>query len=273
MKYLIPFDFSEVSRNAVENAIKLVKVTGGDLFLLHIVKNRKDFKTQELKLRNYVESIPKKQDYSISFNVVIGDIFTDIGKIAEYHGADIIVMGTHGVDTLQKMFGSNAVKVINHATTPFIIFQENCKINQLKKIIMPISVETRSMQVLRFAVKLSKKFNAEIHLVGRHHKDEFLLHKENSNIILSKKFLVKNSVKHHFELVNVSKSDFLDYLLDYATMQKADMIACTYYSDSVMPMFEKFVQNIINNDQQIPVICVNAQSLYQVDSSLSFLTI
>jgi nucleotide-binding universal stress UspA family protein len=273
MKYLIPFDFSPMSKNALKHALRLAKVDGGDLFLLHIVNDRQLIRKNEILLRDFVSTLNHEKDTHVSFNVVVGDIFNDIGKIADYHGADLIVMGTHGVDAMQKFFGSNAIKIIRSATVPIIVIQEESDYRELNKIVMPISIEKQSMQVLRVATQLSKKYNAEIHLVGRKHDDEFLKNKENANVILAKRHLLENNVKHHFEIIEVSKSKFPETFLEYAKNNSADIIATTYYSDSLMPMFEKFVQNLIVNDGHIPVLCLNAQSLSKINSTLSFMTV
>jgi nucleotide-binding universal stress UspA family protein len=273
MNYLIPFDFTDASKNAVKHAIRLAAVSSGNLYMLNIVKDKSEMKDNERKLNQYLIELPKYENISYSAHVVVGDIFTDIGKIAEYHGADFVVMGTHGVDMMQKIFGSNSVKIINSAEVPFIVIQENANETELKKIILPFSIETKSMQVLRFASQLSKTYQAEIHLVGRLHDDEFLKHKENANVILAKRYLLENNIDHHFEMMDVSKSKFLDAVVDYAQKENANMIACTYFSDALLPVFEKFVQHLINNEAKIPVLCLNAKSLSKINSTLSFMTV
>lgn len=273
MKYLVPTDFSPVSQNAIKQAINWCSITGGNLFLLHLVKNKNEFKLREKQLNAELEKLKKNTSVEMTGHVVIGDIFTDIGKIAEYHGADLVMMGTHGVDMMQKIFGSNSIKIITHSVVPFVVFQEKAPVKRLKKIVMPVSFDVESVQVTRLAVELSKAFDAEIHLIGRLHSDEWMRHKVNSNIALVEKYMMKNKVKSSFELADVSKSDFQDYLLDYCKTHRVDLLATTYYTDSMLPMFEKFVQHLIVNDQKIPVLCVNAQSLSSVSSQFSFMTV
>ena len=89
---------------------------------------------------------------------------------------------------------------------------------------------------------------------------------------MAKKHLLEVGVEHHFELTSISKSDFPDFIVRFAKENNADLIASTYFSDSIMPMFEKFVQNLIVNEAHIPVVCINAQSLSKADSVLSFMT-
>lgn len=272
MKYLIPFDFTPASKNAVKHAERLAKSTGGELFLLHIVAEKEMIKSKVILLKEYISSLSVSPSIEIVSQVVVGDIFTDIGKISDYHGADLIVMGTHGVDMMQKIFGSNAIKMIRNSTVPFIVTQEESDEKELKKIVMPFSIEKKSMQVLRFATQLSKMYNSEIILLGRNHTDEVFKHQENTNVLVANKFLKERNVAHRFEIVDVSKGDFQDFVIDYAKKEEADLIATTYFSDSLLPMFEKFIQNLIVNKHHIPVLCVNAQSLTKADSVMSFMT-
>jgi len=273
MKYLVPYDFSDISKNAVEQAIQLAITTGGDIFLLHIVKNKDDFKERERQLKDYVSQLKASSNTTVSAHVVVGNIFTDIGKIAEYHGADLVLMGTHGVDALQKIFGSNSVKIINHSVVPFVVIQENCKMKDIHKIVMPMSFASESIQVLRFAVEISKAFGAEIHLIGRKQSDEWMMNKVRSNVVIAERYMNKNKVKHSVDLTDIPKGEFQQYIIDYCAANNIDLLATTYYSDSMMPMFEKFVQHLIVNPHLIPVMCVNAQTLSKISSQFSFITI
>ncbi|MCE3296095.1 MAG: universal stress protein UspA-like protein [Crocinitomicaceae bacterium] len=273
MKYLVPYDFTTISQNAVQHALRLCKVSGGNLFLLHIVKNKNDYKDKEKELNSYISGLDIPQGIDVSGHVVVGDIFTDIGKIAEYHGADLVVMGTHGVDALQKIFGSRSVKIITHSVVPFVVVQENSQMQGIHKIVMPVSFESESIQVLRAAAHLSKLFDAEIHLIGRHQEDEFAQTKVNVNIIVAKKFMDENKVKHSFEVVDIPKSEFMDYLLEYSEKNGADLLAASYYTGNTLPIFAKFVQNLIVNTKNIPVLCVNAEALTHISSQYSFITV
>ena len=124
MKYLIPFDFTEVGKNAVKHTQRLADISGGEIYILHLVEKRELLKEKEHLLNEYVSSLKTKSNFEINSHVVVGNIFSDIGKIADYHGADFVVMGTHGLDGMQKIFGSNVLKIINNSSVPFIVIQE-----------------------------------------------------------------------------------------------------------------------------------------------------
>lgn len=270
MKYLIPFDFSSVSEHAVVQAQKLAAKTDGTLLLVHFISDEAERAEKETKFKQYIASL--QPEYKCDFLVEKGHVFDDIGKVAETAESDYVVMGTHGVNLRQRMFGSNAIKVISNCNIPFLVFQEGADFHGITKIVMPISIESKSMQVLRYAAALGKIYNAEIHLVGRLHSDEFLKRKENANVLVISRFLKDAGVSYHFEIVDKDRKEFEDYILAYAKEVQADLIAATYYSDAILTVFEKFVQNLIVNDEQIPVLSLNAQSLSRASSSLSFMT-
>ena len=273
MKYLVPFDFTEVSKNALTYALNLANKSGGEILVVHFVKEKSLSAGKEILLKEYLSTVKSDEKINVSSQVLVGDFFIDIGKVAEFQKASVVVMGTHGVDLKQKIFGSNAIEIITNANLPFIVAQENCEIKEIKKIVLPFSIETRSMQILRFVTELAKIHDAEIVLIGRNHDDdEVFKHKENANVILAKRHLLENDVKHRFEIVDVTKSHFLEYVIDFAETENADLIATTYFSDSLFPIFEKFIQNLIVNKFNIPVVCLNAQSLSHSDGAMSYMT-
>jgi nucleotide-binding universal stress UspA family protein len=272
MKYLVPFDFTEVSKNALTYAINLANKSGGEILVIHFVEEKSLSAGKEILMKEYLSTANLDKKINVSSQVLVGDFFIDIGKIAEFQKASVVVMGTHGVDLKQKIFGSNAIEIITNANLPFIVAQENCEIKAIKKIVLPFSIETKSMQILRFVTDLAKINDAEIVLIGRNHAEEVFKHKENANVILAKRHLLKNDVKHRFEIVEVTKSHFLEYIIDFAETENADLIATTYFSDSLFPIFEKFIQNLIVNKFKIPVVCLNAQSLSHSDGAMSYMT-
>ena len=54
------------------------------------------------------------------------------------------------------------------------------------------------------------------------------------------------------------------YLPEYADCQEfvnADLIAVSYHNDSLLPTMHTFVQVLIENEKQIPVLTINTEDL------------
>ncbi|HVJ91080.1 MAG TPA: universal stress protein [Labilithrix sp.] len=54
-------------------------------------------------------------DLTISRATAIGTPWQSICHMAKEHDVDVIVIGSHGYDTLDRLLGTTAAKVVNHA--------------------------------------------------------------------------------------------------------------------------------------------------------------
>lgn len=270
--YLVPFDFTSVTEEALQYSLNLVHIAGGKVLLAHIVKNEKEIKAAEEKLSKVIEGLPEGDQEKVSYKVIEGSIFEDIDKIGELTNASIIVMGTHGVTGFQKLFGSNALKVVSSSGIPFIITQDNQLSDKVDLIIMPFSFARESVQVTQFATSLAEKYDAEIHLVGYRDKDEWLLRDMKTNQAIVRKHLTQHGVKH--ELVTLpGKKSYEKELMEYAKEVNADLIAAAYFSQGIKSVFHSFLEEMIQNEHKIPVLTINVAEVMAVNGNFSFLTV
>jgi nucleotide-binding universal stress UspA family protein len=268
--YLVPFDFTSVTEEAMHFAIQLAHIGGGNVLLAHIVKNEDDVSNGEQKLLSVLEKLKAEDQAIINVKVMAGSIFDDLDKIGEITGATVIVMGTHGATRFQKLFGSNALKVVSSSNIPFIITQENQRTPKIEHIVMPFSFAKESVQVTQFATSLAAKYDATIHLVGYRDSDEWLLRDMKTNQAIVRRHLNSNKIKH--EVVTLpGKDSYEDELLAYASETGADLFAAAYFSQGIKSVFHSFLQAMITNDHKIPVMTVNAPE--STVGSGSFLTV
>lgn len=272
-KYLVPYDFTEVTNDALHYALKLAKTAGGGKILLgHIIKSKEDNSLAEQKLADVINKLSPEDKALCSYKVMEGDIFEDINKMAELTEASVIVMGTHGASGLQKIFGSNALKVVSSSSVPFIVVQEDIKDSEINDIVMPFSFQRESVQVTQFAASLAEKFDATIHLVGYRGNDEWLLRDMKTNQAIVRKHLTQHGVKYNMVTLPGKKS-YEKELMEYAQLVDADLIAAAYFPQGIRALFHSFLQEMIMNEQHIPVITINAPEVMAVSSGYSFLTV
>ncbi|UKN02637.1 universal stress protein [Paracrocinitomix mangrovi] len=271
-KYLVPYDFTPVTEEAFHYAHQLAETGGGQVMLLHIVKKKEESKAAELKLSDFVKNLPENLKKTTEYKVMVGNIFEDINKFAQSTSASVIVMGTHGSSGLKKFFGSDAMKVVANSSVPFILTQEHQKKTEINDIVMPFSFQKESVQITHFAASLAEKYDATIHLVGYRGADEWLLRDMKTNQAIVRKHLIQNNVKHNMVTLP-GKDSYEKELMDYARVVDADLIAAAYFSQGIRAMFHKFLEEMINNDQKIPIITINAPEVMAVNSGFSFLTI
>jgi nucleotide-binding universal stress UspA family protein len=260
VKLLVPTDFSDVAHSAIQHAVKFSSIINAELILLHVVESREGIESAKEKLSKD-EIIGKSYSSSCTINsyVRIGNIFEDIGDFAAEFGISLIFMGTHKYSRWQKIVGSRAIRVITSSPVPFILVQE--KLMDAKgydNIVVPLDLNIETKQKLELVVKIAHYFNSEVHLITNDSTDSFIKTKLKANQIWATKYLDSNKIKNSSHLVPEGKtlSEGI-FLLSYKV--KADLIAImNLQDDSILGLLENsFQDEIIGNDYEIPVLCVN----------------
>ena len=156
MKFIVPYDFTSISRTALDHAFQYSKTVNAEIELFHVIGKQDEEREVERKFNDLIASLDDSEKAMVNFKIKVGDIYTDIGKEAEEGDAQLLVMGTHGAKGLQKLFGSHAIKVITNASTPFIVTQSKGPEAGIKRIILPVDLTKESVQIVGFATKVAK---------------------------------------------------------------------------------------------------------------------
>ncbi len=270
--YLVPVDFTDEASSAVRLALDLAEANDGSAYLLHVVSKSSEKVAARQLFTDFLESYSEKELDLISTKVIEGDIFNDIGKAGDILKAALIVMGTHGAHGMQKVFGSRAVKLISSSATPFLITQGKKEVEKINNIVMPFSFAKESIQITNFVGAIAKKFNATIHLCGFHDNDEWLDAKTKSNQSVVRRALDGMNVSYEIAHLPPSKSYDKD-LVEFAKSIDADMFAAAYFKEGILPTPNTFIQGMIENELNLPLLTVNAEELSVINSHYSFMTV
>ena len=118
---------------------------------------------------------------------------------------------------------------------------------------------------------VAKRFDAEIHLVCHFEDDEWLANKLRNNINIVKHELNKAGITHEVHPLE-GKASLYKEVIDYCAKYRADLIAITHFTESILPQFDKFSQEIITNQLEIPVLIVNARHISNVNTNYTFMS-
>jgi nucleotide-binding universal stress UspA family protein len=136
---LVPADGSKPSKRALERAVYLSKVCKAEIILLYVADLNKKissfeqvsiggFLTSDLKEEGYetltklVRTIPP--DIAVRPKVLLGAPTETIIEEAEACNADLIIMGSRGLGSLEKLvMGSVSQFVVQHAKCPVMTVQ------------------------------------------------------------------------------------------------------------------------------------------------------
>ncbi|OGV97931.1 MAG: hypothetical protein A2Z59_11040 [Nitrospinae bacterium RIFCSPLOWO2_02_39_17] len=145
-RILLPTDFSDFSKNAMEYAVSLVRMHKAKLYVLHVIEHIFDisgfyvphlpvnelYREMEETAKNEIEKfINKKSREGIEVEnmVVSGTPFLEIIRTAREKNIDLIVIATHGRTGLEHvLFGSVAEKVVRKSPcSVFVVKQTGMK--------------------------------------------------------------------------------------------------------------------------------------------------
>ena len=186
-KILVATDFSEGSKIAYTYANELANKFGGKVDLLHVIPTMKYF-GESLSLlglpldmnkdvypklmdqcRGYIED---DLDKYIHKNVRgTADVRIDLRPYevivnqANEHQYDLLIIGTHGSDTVSLMSGHMSDRVIRFSKVPVLSAPKGLPEKGIRHIVVPIDFSDRSWQSLYLAASLSAAVKGDLTLL------------------------------------------------------------------------------------------------------------
>jgi len=270
MKILVPYDFTPITRVALDHALFIARLADAKIELLHLVDNDHEKADSEHNFRELMKLVKGDDRERIETKVKVGDIFKDISREASEGNFQMLVMGTHGEKGLQKILGSNAIKVITSGNLPFLVTQSKGPAETIRRIVLPVNLTKESLQIVDFAAGVAKRFDAEIHIVHEPETDEWLVKKIKINVAHLNNYLDKEKVRHTVASLPGKKS-FATEVIAYGKEHQADLFAIAHFTESILPQFDRFSQDLITNSLQTPVLILNATDVGRVAGHYTFI--
>jgi nucleotide-binding universal stress UspA family protein len=270
-KILVPTDFTKVSDTALEHALLVAKTINASIHMLHVVESKKHIAEARLKLDALKERIKREEKIDIGVIARIGSVFEDIDKVAVEIEANLIIMGTHGMRGMQFLTGSRALRIVTESSVPFIVVQErDIRDHGYHKLVVPLDLHKETKQKLSLVADMAKYFGSKVHLISPGETDEFLRNQLERNILFAQDYLQDKGIPFEVEITENKSDDFVRDLLKYAAGIDADLICImNFYDNSIMSFFSSnYEQQVITNEAQIPVLCVNPVDTYVADRAM-----
>jgi universal stress protein A len=135
-KILFPTDFSHASDAGLPQAASLARDMGATLVILHVEEPPLAYGGGELyygipepntEALNQMLAKVKPADPNVPYvhRMVTGDPATEIVRVAQEEGVDLIVLGTHGRTGLTRLLmGSVAENVVRRAPCPVLTYRD-----------------------------------------------------------------------------------------------------------------------------------------------------
>ncbi|MFW5792869.1 MAG: universal stress protein [Bacteroidota bacterium] len=269
---LVPTDFTSIGQFAIDYAVEIAKLSGQNIYLLHIVDETiqdKDLKKATSKIDTLAKDICNATNVNATGFIEKGNILNTIPDKASEISADMIIMGTHGKKGLQHIMGSNAFKVVKNSKIPVLVLKNEYPQKGIKNIIVPISFENENTQKINKSIDIAKLFNSTIHLIG-------FLSSTGSVYKIEKEVLIKNVASHvensgipvKTEIITKTKKSIYEDLLYYAAKVDANLIVfVAEKSNMISEIFGRnYAENIIHISD-IPVLNIIPYADFEEDEA------
>jgi len=263
---VVPWDFTHVAEHALAHAVKISRMVGNEVCLLHIVDEKikpAEEREKAANLTRVAEENGKKYNMHIASHIAKGNIFSAISSFANDKEASLVVMGTHGMKGMQKLTGSWALKVIVKSKVPFIVVQDPPRDQErYHNIVFPVDFRGENKEKIKMAIFMGKYFDSKVHMLKTATSDKILAKKTAVNTGFAIKYLIQNNIE--YEIHEVPKSDIAQQTIDFAQKINADLILIVTtknitFADYMIGANEQY---IIANSSKIPVCCVNPKATF-----------
>ena len=279
-KILVPIGFSEQSIVALGQAFNLAKIKNSDVVLLSVIEGQSiiqslflDDKSDELKakVKSKLEDIASvySAKYSVDVDTMVakGRVYEEVNKVADMISADLIVMGTNGINSKSKFIGSNAEKVVRLSKCPVITIKGKSHRDGCENIILPLDLEKQTKEKVTYALEYARYWDATIRIVSVVLRDNNEVRAQLiKNIKQVEQFILDAGVKCTSEIVEGEKKRTLgDFVFDYEKKFDADMIMImTKKEELTLSNNISVTARYIINNSDIPVMSIRPKEVKHI---------
>jgi len=279
-KILVPIGFSEQSIIALGQTFNLAKIKNSDVVLLSVIEGQSmieslflDDKSDELKakVKSKLEDIASiySSKYGVDVDTMVakGRVYEEVNKVADMISADLIVMGTNGVNSKSKFIGSNAEKVVRLSKCPVITIKGKSHRDGCENIILPLDLEKQTKEKVTYALEYARYWDATIRIVSVVLRDNNEVRsKLIKNIKQVEQFILDAGVKCTSEIVEGEKKRTLgDFVFDYEKKFDADMIMImTKKEELTLSNNISVTARYIINNSDIPVMSIRPKEVKHI---------
>jgi nucleotide-binding universal stress UspA family protein len=249
---IVPVDFTEVSKYALEHAYLIAKKIRKPITLIHIVAKESMIPDKENELRQFADSfLAKHDDVEIATIVRKGNIFKTIYAVSQELDAYLAVMGTHGQKTLKK-----AMKVVKKfIRIAFVLVQSPPNHDEMNRILVPLDTNPKNRAKLNWIKVLGRYFNLHVYLLYPVFKND----EKNTLTVRNLKFAEKvlDAELIDYEVVRASQSEnYPSEIFSQAKQLDIDLLSImsTNYKD-IIPKLKS--EEDLTTYKQTPILCVN----------------
>jgi nucleotide-binding universal stress UspA family protein len=268
MKIVVPTDFSDYSRIAVQYALAFARQTNAELMLLHVLPSLgptaghlpADFLKQEMvewtenefsRLMAEVNTDGLALTHELAYGAGVEDI---IDTFARTHAIDLIIMGSKGASGLKKILvGSNTVAVINNSSIPVLVVPEHAAIVPITRLLYASDLKniTEEVKVLLPFAKLLQVAISILHVPPLEY-----FHRIDTERLIHD--LKQETAYDYIGVELMAGEDTVNVIEQYAAASHGEILAMfTHPCSFLEQLFSKSITREIAWHSKVPLLVIN----------------
>ena len=271
-KILVPVDFSEVSKNALNYAVELADANEASITLIHVYlppglvnDSMEMLDTPErieresmLKMNKIRETIETKyQHLKVSCYCTSGVTRDEINRHAKEHNMNLIVLGTQGAGYLEeKILGSTAASLIRMASCPVMAIDKKVHFNVPRKILLATDfVQLETTTILKPLKELVTLFSSELCILNIIEKNT--INPSSSEIAAG--FELDHTFKQfHHTFFYAKNEEVVDGINEFTEQHNIDMVVMIPHHHSIISrLFKEPITHKMAYQSKVPLLTLH----------------
>ena len=264
---ILPFDFSNSAKNALQHAISIAKKFRADLTLLSVMDT---YSSQCLQYRGNkfveFEALAKEK-----LNEYIKQVFTfnkidcvvtetrwsrAVNEMTDKTAHSIVVLGIGGKGRDGYFDGSYAYRIVDAMNVPLLVVKEHQQAREYKTITAPLDETFHTREKLPYVTLLASAFDAKVSVVGVqvHTDKDSASHMQ--AIMRQASQYVQVKVKQYQEKLITSKNEVTDVVKSAAEDQADLLVIMSSHEKSLANLFSgPYAQQVTDKSNTPILIC------------------
>lgn len=281
-KILVPINYDEISKNALDFAIAISRRHNAMIQLIHIfdsfqyisisrhgllinLSKKSILSSETRRLQRFANEIMNNSTDLYSVECRAGNVSRAIVEVAHEFGSDLIIMGINGTSGVS---GSEAYEVIEAAPCPVLTVPKRQSLTEFKEVLFPVRPITGALEKYDFVKKIIHNDKAHLTVLGLINEEESGQTNLFTESITDLEIRLLQD-KINADMVFVNTDSAAETVLNKCQHLAIDLIVITAKPDNENLGFfmESYAQQIVNK-AKVPVLTINPQvvSLHLTDT-------
>ena len=262
---LVPTDFSERAKNAIDQAIHVASRIDARIIIYHVYHRPTMERAQKVSLENLKKKIDRNFDklsgsfpdlkkIPCEFRKELGLTVEKITDLVNKDGIDMLIMATKGASGFNEVWGTKTAKIIKQIKTPVFVIPDNTSLKDMNKIALACDYSLKTDEnAIGLLTDLAEKLDFEIDVVTLNREEKTMTKKEHEN----RDHLVRQMGNDHSNFKFTQHAEVDKGIMAYAKANNIDAVVLfpKNYSFIEQMFHESLTEKMVFNSP-IPLIVI-----------------